>query len=355
MDAVGAGTFGKPLLVELSRAVERFALATDAGGAAVVVAMFQEAAYFRSGAEVYRAIAATGAVTVVGFVGDAPPLPPGVRHVLLSDGDDLVKEWSVTVLWPYGGATPVAADLQTLEPGALTAEEGRTFRAGWSFRREEARRQVLRLRATLPLGAATAADVDAVVRAVAATPEPVHQRRGTRRCGSSPTACTSPSATARRSPHGSTRPPTRPSATRRPASTPRPPCTAGSRGRAPRRSAWRWCSWSGSPTCAQYGRRAELAVLATAGAALGDLIGEGHRVVAQGPEELLVVLPGATPDDVLRLCNEVAGLTSRLGTTYPFVALPVKVAGTVTRAQPLPVARLQQQVTAGHRAELVPG
>jgi DICT domain-containing protein len=358
VDAVGAGTFGKPLLVELSHAVERFALATDVGGAAAVVGMFQKAAYFRPQAEVYRAIAATGAVTVVGFVADVPPpLPAGVRHVLLEDGDDLVKEWSVTALWPYGGATLVAADLQALEPGAPTLEEGRTFRAGWSFRREEARRQVLRLRATLPLDPATSADLDGIVRAVATTPEPVHQApwnealrfladrlhggiRDRAALAARLEAVADPGERDRRAGFDTE------------ASVHH--WIAGSSGAAPPIGLVLVQLVGLAGLRARYGRRAELAVLGTVRTAPGDLIGDGHRVAAQGPEELLVVLTAtATPDDVLRLCNELAGLSSRLGTTYPFVALPVKVAGAVTRSRPLPVARLRQHAVAGQRSELV--
>ena len=172
VDGVGAGTFGKPLLVELSHMIEQFALAVEPGVPMVVVAMFQKLAYFSREAEVYREIAARGAVTVVGLVEDTPPvLPPGVRHVLVPAVDDLEREWSVTALTPTGGATLVASDLETLDPAAPTLERGRTFRAGWSFRREEARAQVHRLRTKLGLDPATTAGVDLVLDAVALSPQ----------------------------------------------------------------------------------------------------------------------------------------------------------------------------------------
>src|SRR3954451_14766651 len=72
MDSVGAGTFGKPLLVELSHMIEQFALAAEPGVPTVVIAMFQRLAYFSREAQVYREIAARGAVPVVGMVDDAP-------------------------------------------------------------------------------------------------------------------------------------------------------------------------------------------------------------------------------------------------------------------------------------------
>jgi hypothetical protein len=83
--------------------------------------------------------------------------------------------------------------------------------------------------------------------------------------------------------------------------------------------------------------------------------GDGDRLVASGPEELLVVRPSADADDVLRLCNELSGLTSRLEASYPFVPLPVRVAATVTRSRPLPVARMRQYARPGPRTELVRG
>ena len=71
MDSVGAGTFGKPLLVELSHLIEQFALAAEPGVPTVVIAMFQRLAYFSREAQVYREIAARGAVIVVGMAENA--------------------------------------------------------------------------------------------------------------------------------------------------------------------------------------------------------------------------------------------------------------------------------------------
>jgi len=73
---------------------------------------------------------------------------------------------------PGGGATLVASDLETIDPDAPTLERGRTFRAGWSFRREEGRSQVHRLWAKLGLDPDTAAAVYLVLDAVARSPHP---------------------------------------------------------------------------------------------------------------------------------------------------------------------------------------
>src|SRR4029077_12878037 len=153
--------YGKTVLVEISHAIERFALAADPGSPLVVIAMFQKLSYFAREVDVYQEIAARGAVTLVGLTEDLPPeLPPGVRYTLLGAADPLAREWSVTVLGPKGGATLVAVNQESLAPNSRTIEEGRRFRGAWSFSRSEAYAQVLRLRAQLRLSADTAERID---------------------------------------------------------------------------------------------------------------------------------------------------------------------------------------------------
>ena len=358
MDHVGAGTFTKPLLVELSHTLERLALAAEPGAPLVLVGLFQRLAYFRREAEIYEAVAARGVVTIVGVVDDPPPSRPGgVRYVRLPAENDLVKEWSVTVLGPRVGATLVAADLEALEPGSPTLERGRTFRAGWSFRREEARQQVMRLRSKLTLDATAAADVDTVLRAVAAAPEPADEVAW----GEALQFLTGRVDAALRARAASTA-----ALTVALDSTERDPHT-GFYGGA---FLTRWLSDSPSGTLpmglvllqlagltamrARYGRRAELAVRQSVAAGL-RLLGRGvDRVVTLGHDEFLVLLPSAGPDDVLQVCNEVCRVASGLDEAYPFIALPAKVAGTVTRERPLPVDRLRQHAGSGRRGELVP-
>jgi hypothetical protein len=176
VDTAGQNVFGKRVLVELSHAVEQFALAARPGDPLVVVALFQKAAYFGREEAVYRDIAGRGAVTVVGLAEDvAPRLPPGVRCTLFPGGDELAREWSVTVLGPRGGATLVATDLESVDPDAATLEAGRRFRAGWSFRRVDAYGEVLRLRSRLRLPDDLREEIDGVLHAVLAQPEPTHQ------------------------------------------------------------------------------------------------------------------------------------------------------------------------------------
>jgi GGDEF domain-containing protein len=359
VDHVGAGTFTKPLLVELSHTIERLALAADPAAPTVVVAMFQRLAYFRREADVYRDIAARGAVTIVGLADDVPALlPPGVKHVLLDPEDDLIHEWSVTVLGPRAGATLVAADLETLEPTAATAEHGRTFRAGWSFRREEARRQVLRLRSKLSLDVATAAGVDAVLRTVAGTPEPVNGQ--------------APWDEALRFLAGRVAEALRQKAAGAAALAEVMETTERDRHTNFYTEVFlhRWLAGAATGTLPmglallqlpglaavreRYGRRAELAVLRRIADGVAALTRDGDRVVTLGPEDFLVVLPSAGPDDVLRVCNEVCRIAAGLDEAYPFVALPAKVAGTVTRERPLPIDRLRQRATSDRLGVLVP-
>jgi GGDEF domain-containing protein len=356
VDNVGAGIFAKPLLVEISHTVERFALAGAARGPLVLIAMFQRLAYFQREAEVYAHLAAQGVVTVVGVVDDGPAaLPTGVHRVLLAN--DLVEEWSVTALGPSGGATLVAADREALEPGAPTLERGRTFRAGWSFRRDEARQQVLRLRARLDLDASARGEVDAVLQAVDAADEPAHQEAWdaalhflTRRLDAVERARAEAGAalaavldSTERDQH------------------------TGFHSHA---FLDRWLAGSPDGTLpiglvllrldglsslrADFGRRAELAVLKRLAQGLRQAVGGADRVIALGPEDFLVLLPSAGPADVLEACNAVSRIAGGLDEAYPFITLPAKVAGTVTRERPLPIARLRTHAGSGQDATLVP-
>lgn len=350
----GETLFGKRVLVEISHAIERFALAAEPPGSTnaspmIVVAMFQKLSYFQRETEVYRAIAATGAVTLVGLVEDFPPdLPAGVRHTLLDANDPLAREWSVTVLSPHGGATLVAVDQEELTPDARTIEEGRRFRGHWSFRREDAYREILRLRSELGLPRETVEEIDHVLRAVLDVPEPTAQdwwevplRFLTERMD-----------------HAERR--------RAAARAELDIATDDATMRDPRTGLYtgkfleRWTTGLGAGTLpiglvllrvfgvaqlrSQYGLRAELAALAVLTQSMQDLLSPTDRAIRIGREDFLVVLPSWRADDVLRLCDEVCDRVARLDQVYPFVALPAAAAVTVTRERPLPLARLTREV-----------
>lgn len=349
MTDVGGTLFGKRVLVEISHAIEKFALAAEPGGPLVVIAMFQKLSYFQRETEVYRAIAASGAVTLVGLVEDFPPeLPAGVRHTLLRADDALAREWSVTVLGQRGGATLVAVDQEEITADARTIEEGRRFRGHWSFRRLDAYREVLRLRSTLTLPAQTVEEIDEVLRAVIDVPEPATQdwwevplRFLTERMDHAERR----RATARAALDAATDD-----------ASLRDPRTGLYTGK----FLQRWTSGLGAGTLpiglvllrvfgvaqlrAQYGLRAELAALAGLTQSMQDLLSPTDRVIRIGREDFLVVLPSWRTDDVLRLCDEVCDRVARLDQVYPFVALPAAAAVTVTRERPLPLDRLAREV-----------
>ncbi len=341
--------FGKRMLVEISHAIERFALAADRGSPLVVIAMFQKLSYFRREADVYRAIAATGAVTLVGMAEEFPPeLPPGVRHALLGAHDPLAREWSVSVLGPKGGATLVATDLEEIDPRARTLEEGRRFRGQWSFRRTDAYAEVLRLRSRLALGPDTREAIDGVLRTVLDEPEPLRQDwwdvplqfLGERMNSALRDRAAAAAALEAARDDTSERDP------RTGLYTPA--------------FLQRWTAGMGGGTLPvglillrvfgvadlrrRYGLRAEHAALQGLRDGIGTLVRDTDRVIRVGREDFLVVLPGWKDEDVLTLCDAVCARVAALDQVYPFVALPSSAATTVTRERPLPVDQLVHQV-----------
>jgi GGDEF domain-containing protein len=343
--------FGKKTLVEISHAIERFALAAAPGSPLVVIAMFQKLSYFSREVEVYRDIAARSAVTVVGLAEDYPPeLPPGVRHTLVKANHPLAREWSVTVLGPEGGATLVAVDQETLDPNAHTIEEGRSFLGRWSFRRADAYAQILRLRAQLRLSADTAEQIDTVLRAVLDHPEPMRQdwwEVPLRFLGDRMDGVIRQRAAAVAELEAA-----RDNVAER---DPRTGLYTGA-------FLERWTRGLGSgtlpiglvlvrvfgvaPLRSQYGLRAEMAVLQGLREGICAMLRPADRMIRLGREDFLVVLPSWANEDVLRLCDEICAHVAGLDQIYPFVALPAVAAATVTRERPQPVQRLVHEVQA---------
>lgn len=123
-------------------------------GERLVLALFERRAYFEVEARTYRALAATGALVVVGFPGEVGELPEGVHGVDLTGREALVDSWALAV-----AAGSFAAALVAVPDGGLLEQDGaleasRTYLARWTFRREDAVdacRQLLGpLRARLP-------------------------------------------------------------------------------------------------------------------------------------------------------------------------------------------------------------
>ena len=348
VQGVAEEQFGKRLLVELSHTIERFALAAPIDEPLIVMAMFQKLSYFEREAAVYRDIAGRGAVTVVGLAENFPPrLPPDVRHCLLGPTDPLTREWSVTVLGPRGGATLIAIDQLMVDVTAPTLEEGRSFRGRWSFRREHAYREVLRLRSQLRLPSGVLQEIDEVLRRVIAQPEPSRQdwwEVPLRFVTDQLDRAMGERAAARRAlevaqDDGSERD------TRTGLYTEKflTRWTAGLGGALPIGLALLRVAGL-SELQGRYGLRAEHAAVQGLLGCLRNGLTEGDRMVRLGPEDILVVLPLWPADRVRRFCERMCAQIAKLGESYPFVPLPAVAAGTVTRDRPLPLDRLRAQV-----------
>lgn len=339
--------FGKRVLVEISHTIEQFALAAPRDEPLIVIAMFQKLSYFERETAVYRDIAGRGALTVVGLTEDFPPsLPPGVRHALLETNDPLTREWSVTVLGLRGGATLVAVDLETVHADARTLEDGRLFRGRWSFRREDAYREVLRLRSALPLTPQLVQHVDEHLRRVLAEPEPGDQdwHEAPLRFATGRLDHVLRERTAAQ--HALARDDTR---ERDPRS-----------GLHNDRFLARWTAGLGTGTLPiglallrvsgitevrnQYGMRAEMAALQNVARTLQQRLTDVDRAIRLTGDDFLVVFPARRPEDVESFCDETCQDIGRLHQSYPFVDLPAAAAVTATRNRPLPIDRLRHQL-----------
>jgi GGDEF domain-containing protein/DICT domain-containing protein len=353
--ADGTSVLSKRLLVEVSHAIERFALAAEPGAPLVVIALFQKLSYFEREVAVYADIAGRSAVTIVGLAEDFPPtLPEGVRHTLFGPGDPLAREWSVNVLGPGGGASLVAIDQETVAPDAPTLEQGRQFRGRWSFRREDAYREVLRLRSQMRLPASTVADIDAVLQAVVEVPERATQwwdvplRFLADRLGGV-------------------------LGERDRANVELDVAQQGSGQRDPRTGLLttayleRWTRGLGEGTLpvglvllrlhdveqvrTKYGMRVELATLQTVARILHELTGDADRVIRVDRADFLLVLPGRQLDVVRDLSRDLDARIAQMDQWYPFVTLQTVVAATVTRRRPLPVGQLLEEVSHGSQSD----
>ncbi len=345
MTTGSGGTLTKRVLVDLSHAIEQFALAAEPGEPLAVIALFQKSSYFARERDVYGDIAQRANVTLVAVAEDSPPdVPPGVRPQLLARSDPLAREWSVTVLGAHGGASLVAIDQETVTGDAPTLEQGRQFTGRWSFRRDDAYREVVRLRSELRLPPAAVAELDTVLQSVVAEPEPPRQEwwDGPLRLLADRVENAVRSRDRTQAELAVAR--------------------AGSNERDPRTGLLttayleRWTAGLGSGTLPiglvalrvldiaavreSYGMRAEMASLAVLATVLQGLAGPADRVIRTGREDFLLVLPGRRDDDILALTREIAVRTTRIEEQYPFVTLETAVTGTVTRERPLPIGQL---------------
>ncbi|MFY1702376.1 DICT sensory domain-containing protein [Micromonospora sp. WMMA1923] len=328
----------KRSLVTVSHAIEQAALATAEDGPLVVFALFQRLPYFDRERRRYARIAARSAVTVVGMVGGAPPqLPAGVSGVTVDEQHELAREWTVLALTPRFGAVLVAHDLGEVAPDAVTLEAGRLFAGGWSFRRDEALHEVLRLRELFDdqLPAPVRSVVDETVsrvRDLPATPGETRAEAAVRllagRVGGARPAATASAET--------TDEPTRlldepamarwTSADGVTASGVLPVALIGVRVDDP----------AGSPD-----RVIRRSVARETQAVLGALtatLGPADRAVRLDEREYLLVLPALTEEQAVGAAHRVHESLAGLARSYPFVTFAVHTVVAVTARRPLPVA-----------------
>ncbi|MFC0006458.1 DICT sensory domain-containing protein [Micromonospora siamensis] len=327
----------KRALVAVSHAIEQAALATAEDGPLLVVALFQRLPYFERERARYARIAGTAAVTVIGMVGQLPAdLPPNVVGVPLDEAEELGREWSVVALTPRFGAALVAYDQGEVEP-APTLEAGRLFDGGWSFRRDVALHEALRLRDRLGdrvPGPARAA-FDAVlerVRDLPATPgesraeaalrlmagradrahramaEPVEER---------PPLLDEPALRRWTLADGVT------------ASGTLPVAVIGVRVAEP----------AGTPE--RFGRRSMARETQAVVAALTAVLRPVDRAVRLTEQDYLLVLPSLTEEQAVAVAGRVHESIGGLARSYPFVAYAVHAAVALTDRRPLPVAEVR--------------
>jgi hypothetical protein len=348
----------KEVLVEVSHAIERFALAADPAEPIAVISLFQRASYFRTQQAVYREIAARAAVAVAGATEELTG--PGPLHqALIGAADPLAREWSVTVLGPRAGATLVAEDLRTVHPEATSLERGRLFRGRWSFRREDADREVRRLRAQLDLPADAASRIDRVLRAVAGTPEPelqdrwdaplrylaqrVHEVAGR----------TARAAARQRTPAEPVRTPDGVPDAGRPAEADDPQIDE------------RWREWTsglgtGLPVGVaafrvanltevreRLGQRADTAVRIAVSRCLQQELAPTDRLARATPPSFVAVLAGCDEARLLDYSRAALARTVELEREYPFTPLRVVAGAILSQRRPLPVGWLEQQLVDG--------
>jgi DICT domain-containing protein/GGDEF domain-containing protein len=338
----------KRVLVAVSHAIERFADAGRADHQTIVVAMFQRLSYFHREIETYRRIAERAAVTVIGLVEDLPPaLPPGIAHVLLTEDEPLAREWSVSVLNPHAGATLVASDLQAVDPEAPTLEAGRRFAGGWSFCREDAYAEVLRLRSALELrlSAEASAAMDEVLRRVVSTParnDDCQSDAAIRHLAQQMDLAGRRGGILERDRDAT------------------PALNAsewdGVSGLRNARYLDRWVRGGAAGTLPlgmllldvpgidevnhRYGTRAGVAALRRVGETLQRPLGASDRAISLGHGRFLALLPATTEPGVRQVHDQVAGALQGAEQHFPFVPLSASAVATVTRERPLPIPTL---------------
>ncbi|RKN40708.1 histidine kinase [Micromonospora endolithica] len=334
-------------LVTVSHAIERAALATAEDGPLIVLALFQRIPYFERERALYERIVRTAAATVVGVVDAAPEtLPTGAYGVVLAEDEELAREWSVVALTPRFGAALVAYDRAEVDPDAPTLESGRLFDGGWTFRRDAALHEALRLRdrltARLPESARAVLDeVLGRVRELPATPGEARGEAAIR-------LLVDRTERARRAGHA-----------------PQPPVAGdGSATLLDEPGLRRWTGLDGVTasgtlplavvgirvdeppgTPERFGRRSAAREAQAVLAALTAPLRPVDRAARLTGGEYLLVLPSLTEEQAVATADRVRESVAGLARSYPFVSYAVHAAVCVTSRRPLPVAAVRHALS----------
>jgi len=156
-------------LVVLSRAFEGCVLREPASARhpVVVLALFQRAPYFEASRRHFERLARASSACVVGFAGDASPMPEGVTYCALEPDEPLADRWVTAVLAPDFGAGLFASDRRDFLAREATLERARGFQTRVLFERRAVAHELEEILATV--GPRIPAEVEDTLRGVMAS------------------------------------------------------------------------------------------------------------------------------------------------------------------------------------------
>lgn len=357
----------KRLLVTVSHAIEQAVLRSSTPQDMVVVALFQRGSYFARERATYRRIAETGALVVIAHSDAGCEVPAGVMAVTVADDEPLADEWSVVAVSPSAGGYLVATDQHRIDPTELGWETGRQFSGRWGFSRVQAASELARLRAALgarlPLD--TAAVIDATVSA--SLPAGGEQAAGT---GSEAfaTAClghltarlheasvatrglTARLVDAERAVDAQARAGIDPSSGL-PTGELLARWTSAAAGPMAGRTALTLGlalvdlpGLAGAPGAAEPSPRDAFHAARRVAACLSQPLGPVDVALRLGAGQFLVVLPGATPDQLTATVEEITDQLREADAITSAVSLAGSIATTRTAFRPLPITDLHRAV-----------
>lgn len=111
----------------------------------LVIGLFQRREYFDHEVERYAELARQACTVIVGFAGPTSGVPDGVHAVSFAADEPLAGQWAVILLRGAFGNALVAQDVHSLAEHEATLQHSRLFGARWTFARERATAEAVRL------------------------------------------------------------------------------------------------------------------------------------------------------------------------------------------------------------------